>query len=302
MNTKNNIYEKIVENLNDGLIFVDQNKIITYWNSAAEKITGYSSDEIVGKSCSENIISYYDLENKAVNISPIEMTITDGIAREADLYIVHKNGSKIAVSIRVSTIKGNSKEVIGAIELFTDNIVKSANEKRIRELEKMALIDNLTKLANRHYIEKELKGRFEEKKRFNVPFGILFADIDDFKNFNDKYGHITGDEVLKKVSEIFITNSRPFDLFGRWGGEEFIGIIRNINRENLVALGEKMRNLVEETVVSSKTEKLNVTISIGATMVQADDTVTSLVERADCLLYKSKKNGKNRLTSDSHEY
>ena len=284
MNSKKDIYEKIVENLHDGLIFVDQNKIITYWNSAAEKITGYSSDEIVGKSCSDSIISYYDLKNNAVTVSPIEMTITDGIPREADLYLVHKNGTKIPVSIRVSTIKDNNREVIGAIELFTDNNVKTVNEKRIRELEKMALIDNLTKLANRHYIERELKSRFEEKKRFNIPFGILFADIDDFKDFNDKYGHITGDNVLKNVSEIFINNSRPFDLFGRWGGEEFIGIIRNINRENLYNLGEKMRKLVEEAAVPDRTGNLNVTISIGATMVKTDDTVISLIDRADSLL------------------
>lgn len=86
----------------------------------------------------------------------------------------------------------------------------------------MALIDNLTKLANRHYIERELLSRFEEKKRFNIPFGILFADIDNFKDFNDLYGHITGDKVLQNVANVFIENSRPFDLFGRWGGEELL--------------------------------------------------------------------------------
>ena len=300
---KNDIYEKIVANLHDGLFFIDRNKIITYWNKAAEKITGYSMDEVIEKSCSENFLKSCDLEGNQLENSfyPIETTISDGKPREADIIIVHKSGKKIPVSIRVSTIKDNEKNIIGAIELFTDISTKTTNELRIKELEKMALVDNLTKLANRHYIERELLSRFEEKKRFNIPFGILFADIDNFKDFNDLYGHITGDKVLKNTANVFIENSRPFDLFGRWGGEEFIGIIRNISENNLINLGEKMRNLIERSDLLINNEKLNVTVSIGATMVKADDSIESLITRADSLLYESKKSGRNRITSDSAE-
>ncbi len=300
MAVKNNIYEKIIANLHDGLFFVDKDAVITYWNKAAERITGYPRNEVLGKSCTENFLSYYDEEGNMVSgdLCPIQTTISDGIPRESDLYIIHKNGSRIPVSVRVSTVKDSKNRITGAIELFTDISTKTVNELRIRELEKIALVDNLTKLANRHYIEKELKSRFEEKKRFNIPFGILFADIDDFKEFNDRYGHLAGDEVLKKVAEVFVTNSRPFDLFGRWGGEEFIGIIRNINGSDLYNLGEKMRNLVSESKVVKNDEMLRITISIGATLVKQGDSINSLIERADRLLYKSKDSGKNILSSD----
>lgn len=301
MAVKKDIYKKIVTNLHDGLFFIDQDKIITFWNNAAEKITGFPKEEVLGKKFSDCFISHYDINNNLINNarSPVEKTISDGTPREADLFIIHKKGYKIPVSIRVSTIKDNSNSIIGAIELFTDISSKSVNEIRIKELEKLALIDNLTQLANRHYIEREMKSRFEEKKRFNIPFGILFADIDNFKEFNDNYGHITGDEVLKKVSNIFITNSRPFDLFGRWGGEEFIGIIRNISGENLIHLGEKMRGLIETADLAYEGEKLKITVSIGATLVKREDNLKSLIHRADNLLYQSKNNGKNRLTSDT---
>ena len=300
---KNDIYEKIVANLHDGLFFIDSEKTITYWNKAAEKITGYSMNEVVGKSCSENFLYTCDIDGNQFESGfyPIELTISDGQPRESDLIIIHKSGKKIPVSIRVSTIKDNSKNIIGAIELFTDISTQTVNELRIKELEKMALIDNLTKLANRHYIERELLSRFEEKKRFNIPFGILFADIDNFKDFNDLYGHLTGDKVLQNVADVFIENSRPFDLFGRWGGEEFIGIIRNISGMNLSKLGEKMRSLVEKSGISADGKKLNVTISIGATMVKNEDSIETLINRADRLLYESKKSGRNRITSDSLE-
>ena len=294
------IYEKIIENLHDGLFFINQDNIITYWNNAAERITGYSAEEIIGKSYTETLLSYYDANGEIIgnNFCTIQTAISEALQVETDLYIIHKNGEKIPVSVRVSTLKDNNDRIIGTIELFTDISTKTVNELRIRELEKMALIDNLTMLANRHYIERELKSRFEEKKRFNIPFGILFADIDNFKNFNDTYGHLTGDEVLKKVSEIFISNSRPFDLFGRWGGEEFLGIIRNINGQDLLNLGEKMRKLVEKSDIQNSNGKLNVTISIGATLVKSEDNVNTLIDRADNLLYESKENGRNRLSSD----
>ena len=160
----------------------------------------------------------------------------------------------------------------------------------------MALLDNLTQLANRNYIEREIQGRFEEKRRLKVPFGILFIDIDHFKDFNDRYGHDVGDEVLKFVANAFNANSRPFDLYGRWGGEEFIGVIRNINRDDLEKLGNRLRILIADAYILQAGERLSVTISIGATLVENDDTMDSIIKRADALLYASKAAGRDCLS------
>ncbi len=165
-----------------------------------------------------------------------------------------------------------------------------------KELEKLALLDNLTQLANRNYIEREIQSRIEEKKRLNVPFGILFIDIDHFKKFNDLYGHDVGDAVLKFVAKTFVANARPFDLYGRWGGEEFIGVIRNINGKDLELLGNRLRSLIKNSYILREKEKLYVTISIGATLMSENDTIKSLIKRSDALLYKSKAAGRNCLT------
>jgi diguanylate cyclase (GGDEF)-like protein len=105
-----------------------------------------------------------------------------------------------------------------------------------------------------------------------------------------------GDKVLKFVSNTFVTNSRPLDFYGRWGGEEFIGIIRNITFKNLGDIGDRLRLLVENSYILHENERLHVTISIGATLVNHDDTIESLTKRADTLLYESKRKGRNRLT------
>jgi diguanylate cyclase (GGDEF)-like protein len=222
--------------------------------------------------------------------------MVDGKPREAEIYMHHKDGHRIPVSVRISPLTDREGTIIGGIELFTDISNQAANALRVKELEKLALLDQLTQLANRNYVEREIQNRFEEKKRFNVPFGILFMDIDHFKKVNDRYGHAVGDDVLKFVAKTFTANARPFDLFGRWGGEEFLGIIRNISSEDLGLLGNKLRSLIENSYIVRENEKLRVTISIGATSVSENDTIDSLIKRADVLLYKSKTEGRNRLT------
>ncbi len=186
----------------------------------------------------------------------------------------------------------------GRVELFTDISNQAVNELRVKELEKMALLDGLTQLANRNYMEKELQVRFEEYKRFNIPFGIFYIDIDNFKQFNDTYGHNIGDKVLKFVADTLVKNARPFDLYGRWGGEEFVGLIRNISRSDLESLGNRVRMLIENSYIIHENNKLSVTISIGATLVSENDTMDELIKRADTLLYKSKDRGRNCLTID----
>ncbi len=124
----------------------------------------------------------------------------------------------------------------------------------------------------------------------------FFIDIDHFKWVNDTYGHDVGDEVLRFVARTFSANSRPFDLYGRWGGEEFLGIIRNIGADDLAQLGNRLRVLIEHAYILHEGEKLQITVSIGATSVTDDDGTESLIKRADSLLYESKRLGRKRLS------
>jgi diguanylate cyclase (GGDEF)-like protein/PAS domain S-box-containing protein len=298
MGLEKDAYEKIIENLYDGLYFVDRDRIITYWNKGAERISGFTADEVVGKSCADNILTHVDSQgnNLCTGMCPLAATIADGKPREAEIYMHHKDGHRIPVSVRVSTLTDKDGIIIGGVELFTDISNQEAIKLRVNELEKLTLLDNLTQLANRNYLEREIQSRFEEKKRLNVPFGILFIDIDHFKKINDRYGHDVGDEVLKFVANTLVANSRPFDLYGRWGGEEFIGIIRNINAKKLELLGNRVRTLVEHSYIIHENEKLYVTISLGATLVNKYDTIDSFIKRADTLMYKSKAAGRNCLT------
>ena len=288
----------VLENLHDGLYFTDTHRVITFWNHAAERITGYPAAEVLGRSCAANILVHVDTDGRSLcrGLCPLAMTMADCVGREAEVFLRHRDGHRVPVLVRTGPLKDRAGQVVGGVELFTDLSNILANNSRVRELEQLALLDNLTQLANRTYLLREIEARFEEMRRYGIPFGLLFMDIDFFKRFNDTYGHDVGDAVLKLVANTFTANSRAFDVYGRWGGEEFVGVIRSIDAEDLVVLGNRMRVLVNQSFLMHDEARLGVSISLGATVAKPDDTAESLIKRADQLLYRSKKEGRNRLT------
>ena len=295
---------EILDNLYDGLYFVDREKRITFWNKAAEQLTGLTSAEVIGKSCCDDVLKHIDAQGTLLKEDdcPVTMSIEDGENREVDIFVAHKDGHLIPVSLRISPIRDDAGEIIGAAELFSDRSPKVAIIERMKECEELALMDSLTRLANRRYVEISIEKRINELRRYGWTSGILFIDIDYFKNVNDNYGHDVGDEVLKAVVNTFVSNCRPFDVFGRWGGEEFVGIIRNVDGRNLYNLADKLRILVENTRVKTESDAVQVTVSMGATLLTVDDTIESVVKRADQLMYVSKKEGRNKVSSDSLDF
>jgi len=167
----------------------------------------------------------------------------------------------------------------------------------MKQLEEMALLDPLTRLANRQHIEANLQRRLEEYTRYGWTFGVLFIDIDHFKKINDSYGHDIGDKVLKLVSLTLQNSLRPFDFLGRWGGEEFVALVVNVNEKQLVHIAERARRLLEQSQILLKQDPIKVTVSMGATMAIRGDTLEDLIKRADRLMYRSKSAGRNRVST-----
>jgi diguanylate cyclase (GGDEF)-like protein len=163
--------------------------------------------------------------------------------------------------------------------------------------EKLAYLDPLTGTANRRYAEITLHARYEEFQRYGWPFGVIFIDIDGFKCINDECGHAAGDEVLRMVAKTLMNSARSFDVVARWGGDEFIAVIANVENEQLIATANRFRTLVEQSSRALGPVQ-QVTISVGATLARSDDTEAMVLERADRFMYESKAAGKNRVTAD----
>ena len=293
------IYLDIINNLRDGVYLVDETRKITFWNKAAENITGYTSEEVIGHHCQDNLLNHIDAEGRPLCLigCPLLATILDGEKREADVYLRHKNGYRIPIHVNIFPMMENGK-IIGGIEVFTPNSPVVYEDNLIEKLTAIAMTDTLTGMPNRRYVTSFLEYRLSEYRRFKTPFALLFMDIDNFRNFNNDYGHEVGDAVLKNIATSIKNSLRNSDLFGRWGGEEFLGIFSIKEAEGALLLAEKVRVLVANTEIVHKDISLSVTVSIGVTTIKIDDTIDSVVERSDRLMYSSKQNGKNRVSSD----
>jgi diguanylate cyclase (GGDEF)-like protein/PAS domain S-box-containing protein len=299
MDYEQDFYKGLLDNLYDGVYFMDSERRITYWNQGAERLTGYDNDEVVGCYCRENILEHMDEGGHRLcesSLCPAAKTITDGEARDEEVYLHHKSGHRVPVSIRVAPIKSPEGTIIGAVEVFSDASFKIDARHTIEELQRMALLDSLTGVGNRRYAEMNLKFRLAEMERYGWPFGVLFIDLDNFKDINDVFGHEVGDDILRMAAKTLSNSLRSFDTVCRWGGEEFVAIVVNIESEHLPIVGEKLRAMVERSSISMDSRTVGITVSIGATIASEDDGMESLMRRADQLMYRSKSEGRNRVT------
>ena len=295
----NELYLTIINNLNDGVYYVDLDRRILFWNKAAENITGYCADEIVGRQCQDNQLNHIDEDGRPLCIigCPLFATIIDGKQRRERVFVRHKDGYRIPILVNIFPLKKDG-EIIGAIEIFSQNSPTIYEDNLVEHLSEIAMHDTLTKLPNRRYLESFLDYKLNEYQRFGRLFAVLFADIDDFSHFNNEYGHDTGDKVLVNIAAGIKKNMNRNDLIGRWGGEEFLGIFSISNDYDAPILGEKFRRLALNTEVPHGNAALHVSVSVGITVVRRGDTAASLLERADQLMYQGKRDGKNRVAAD----
>ncbi len=299
MSDSHNLYKEILDNLYDGIYFVNNERIITYWNRGAAELTGYSEAEVMGKNC-HKIFRHVDNQGEELcrGLCPITQTIGDGRIREFDMFLNHKEGHLVPISLRVAQVRDSNDQIVVAVEILGDRSPRYEIRKKMEQLQQLALCDPLTNLANRRFLDINLYARLEEMTRYGWQFGILFIDIDHFKQINDTHGHALGDRVLVMVAKTLLNTVRSFDVLGRWGGEEFIAILINVDAEHLQAIANRFRILVEQSRFEYDANIISVTVSIGATLAQPGDTVSSLVQRADQLMYDSKNKGRNRVTQD----
>jgi diguanylate cyclase len=165
-----------------------------------------------------------------------------------------------------------------------------------------SLTDPLTTLSNRKFFDSELFKAITDAKKSGESLSLLMSDVDHFKEFNDKYGHVTGDQVLRLVALSIKQNVKGQDIAARYGGEEFAIALPNTALRQAITVADHIRRAVmtKELMKRSSGERLGrVTISIGVALLRPTDTPQALIERADSCLYAAKRNGRNRVISES---
>jgi len=294
-------YREILDQMSDGVYFVDRGRRILTWSEGAHRLTGYTSEELVGRHCHDDILCHVDYSGKRLchDGCPLAACIHDGKAREARIFLRHKQGRRVPVLVKVQPLRATDGSIIGAIEIFSDDTAQTEALRRIEVMRKMALLDHLTQLPNRRFLELSLQGAMNEFQAMGIQFGLLVFDLDQFKKINDQFGHFVGDRVLREVAQSLAASLRPTDVVGRWGGDEFIAIIHNARLDLLGELSRRCTAMVSETSVAVQGNTMvRPSISVGVALIRSGENPEDLFDRADQMMYQRKQEHEGRVAQD----
>jgi diguanylate cyclase (GGDEF)-like protein/PAS domain S-box-containing protein len=293
------VYGKLMDNLHEGVYFVNRERKITCWNDGAEQVSGYAAGEAIGKHCFNNFLGHVDESGRSLckDGCPLTQVMADGLPREANIYLRHKDGYRVPVSVRALPMMNAAGTIVGAVEVFTDATPGKKAEKRVIELEQLAFRDPITGLPNRRYLEMQVEQGLEAHRRFGRRYGLLLFDVDGFNRLNDRYGHDLGDRVLKVVAETLVRSLGTEDIVGRWDGEEFLVLVTDLDAVALCERAEHCRIMISRSSVIAGASRVSVTTSVGATVLSPSDGATSALQRVGDLMHKSKQSGGGRTTA-----
>jgi diguanylate cyclase (GGDEF)-like protein/PAS domain S-box-containing protein len=279
------LFEEIENKIMDMFIFINEKGEFVKISKHTLTLLGYEEKELLNK----NLDVIFGQNSKLKGL--------EGLAEEldkeyTDVIILKKNGEKIPVNISCISIFDNKlHEFLGAALVMHDVSIVHELQRKNQELQEKSIRDSLTKLYNHQYSIEIIQREVNQSTTIKRDLSIMMLDIDHFKKVNDSFGHQFGDYVLETVSNILVNNINNKGYVGRFGGEEFIVILPQLGIDEAYNIGEKIRNEIEKYKFN---RNFKLTTSIGIKQHKGESTA-ELVKLADDLLYKAKKNGRNRI-------
>lgn len=294
--------KQVLDNLFDGLYTVTQERKITYWNKAAEAITGYTAEEMVGTHCYDSLLKHVDKEGNDLcrDGCPLSWAIAHRCRHEDEIFLRHKKGYRVPINVRVSPLYDTEGQVRGASELFSDSTPSAALAEKLAELEELAMIDSLTRLANEKYAKEQIEHYLDEMKRYPIKIGVAIFKIDSINIFIKDHGLPAFEQMQKIAGQTLSRNCRPLDLIARVDDGEFLGIFRNVSDNYLHATCEKMRLLFLKSNFPLNNVLISSTFSVGGHCLKNEDSYSGVITLCRKQVAACRQIGGNRTEVDIH--
>jgi len=285
-------HEHAMESTKEGITISDPSQPdnpMIYVNKGFERMTGYDSEEIIGKNC--RFLQGPDTDEDKVD------RIREAVKREEPIDIRLKNYTKndepFWNQLSITPVRNDEGELTHFVGIQMDvTEVKELED----ELRKQAKYDSLTGLLNRGELMNQLEKEFERARRYDINGSLIILDLDHFKKINDRYGHIVGDRVLSSVGNLLEEEKRTNDICGRYGGEEFCLYLPETELDRAHQMAERLRQSIETMDFSAGESNFSVTASFGVSNFHTEeDSVTGTLKAPDRALYEAKNNGRNQI-------
>ena len=283
----------------DAFIMINGQGKISYWNPAAERVFGYRSKEALGKDLHKLLApaGEYNAIKEKFDIFK-ETGKGAAIGETTELVAIRKDQTEFPIELSLSVFKLQGEwHSLGIVRDISD---RKRAEAQLRESEKrykeLSITDSLTKLYNFRHFHHNVQLEMERANRYQRAMALLMIDLDDFKRFNDTYGHLAGDQALAKTGAVIRDALREADTGYRYGGEEFAVILPETAGPGAVQVAERIRqDIAALPILEIAKQNLNITASVGVSELQAKDNLSEFIRRADENLYAAKTEGKNRV-------
>jgi len=278
----------------DPIVIYTNQGIPEYVNPAFVNVFGWSIDELHGKR-----IPFVPDDQKQITSKKLKELFNSGKKVQFETKRLTKQGNCINVIVSTSCIQDLKGEILKLVVILTDITAQKHAKKELKllnsRLKHEATHDPLTGAPNRRAVLDSLVNEFDRSKRKNSTLSIGLCDLDHFKHVNDKYGHQVGDDVLCCFVKTVQSILRPYDLVGRYGGEEFLLIVPESIGSVEEGIYERIRAKIADQKMATRSGEINITISIGVTNISEHETSDAMIAAADIALYKAKDNGRNQL-------
>jgi diguanylate cyclase (GGDEF)-like protein len=289
-------HQRMMDHMNDGVIFVDTELRILGWNEAAEKLTGIPRSAVLHSLWSPDLIGMHDNRGKVVapENCPILFAMSNGQSSTQRFRLTKSNGRPLKIEAQLMPVFDDRNVLRGGALLMGDASDQADLEEMVLELHTQATQDPLTRVSNRADLNRRLPEFVLDSRRKNLQRSVLICDIDFFKRINDTFGHAAGDEALKVFASVLKSEARETDLVARYGGEEFVILCDGCDLVSAVQLAESIRFRLQRTPIDALKGKC-LTASFGACEVEPGDAPDAPIDRADRALLQAKQNGRDRV-------
>ncbi len=291
-----NVFATVLEQLREGVIYIDLERTVQVWNPTAEKLTGVPASGVVGFRLTDDLLGLHDHEGNVIlsDDSPIERCFHDGLQHSGEFRILGRSGRETKVEATIGPVWDDHQAPAGVVIIFNDASVQFALERQIKEIFEISMVDPLTKVHNRAEFERVLDQFVKAKYSTDFNCSLIICDIDFFKGINDNYNHHVGDQTLVAFARLLKKFVRNRDLVARYGGEEFVVLCCDCDLASAVQRAEDIRLELTKTKMPMLGDKC-ITASFGVAELQIGESATDFFVRADSAMIKAKETGRNRV-------